>query len=174
MPSNKSKKCGPRSHSESRGCVCGVCFLKGKEMTDIGPDHESLIRRFVNPSFSLSNPGLPSSICSKCRMKLTKLKKVKHYHFNVPVLLRNFIFDRILSWQTTFPGQTTSFLSLPNPAQETRMDNPASAQFVSLLGLASCKRQEIFLPSLCSPPRLPQQSSPLLLSKSSVPCASAT
>ena len=50
--------------------------MRGVELKVISIEIEALIQRFVNTSFSLGNSGLPTSICGKCRLKLTRLKKV--------------------------------------------------------------------------------------------------
>ena len=91
MDPNKKKKSGQRSHSESRECVCGVCFLKGPVMRLITSETESLIQSFVSPQFSLTNPALPISLCNKCRMKLYVLEKVR-FSYNKIIFISCLLF----------------------------------------------------------------------------------
>ena len=85
------KKSGPRNHMEARSCICGICFTKGIELKNITPELESLIQKFVNSSFTLCNSGLPSVICGKCRLKLSRLKNNPNGANNLPVAnLKNF------------------------------------------------------------------------------------
>lgn len=83
MPTKASKTA--RNHSESRGCVCAVCFQKTADIRVISSEIESLIQSFANEDYSIKNEGLPNSICSKCRLKLVAMGKVLF-----SVLKRNF------------------------------------------------------------------------------------
>ena len=81
MPPFKSKKVGPRTHSESRQCLCAVCFTKASDLRSISTDYENLIQKYVNRDFSMAKTNCPTSVCSKCRLKLGALKMVISYSF---------------------------------------------------------------------------------------------
>lgn len=102
MPTKASKTA--RNHSESRGCVCAVCFQKTADIRVISSEIESLIQSFANEDYSIKNEGLPNSICSKCRLKLVAMGKVLF-----SVLKRNFSKNRL---QSTYPS--TSLYQEPN------------------------------------------------------------
>ena len=73
----KIKKDSARSHSESQGCLCAICFEKTTSKdVDVSTEFESMIQMFGNPDFSLKNNNLPTSICGSCRLKLDRLSKV--------------------------------------------------------------------------------------------------
>ena len=63
-----------RTHSESRAAVCALCFSSGptSSLQKVTATIESKIQDTVHPDYSLAKDHLPTSICSSCRLKLSK------------------------------------------------------------------------------------------------------
>ena len=173
MPPSEAKKSGPRTHSESRSCLCGVCFKKEPGgLRSIMENTEKLIQQFVNQAFSLSNPSLPTSIWNKCRGKLAALNKVNEIipKYNIKNI------SRILMAQTTSSSLATSSWSHLIPVPETWMNSLVCVLCASWLGPHCNRIQNLWSQSLFS-----QVSQPHLLLtpmhqwlEASVPSASPT
>ena len=67
----------PLTHDEFRRRVCGVCWTnKKKGIQLITPSILQDIRSCQYEEYSLSNNALPTVICTACRLKLSRSKKV--------------------------------------------------------------------------------------------------
>ena len=65
-----------KTHAECRAALCAVCFSGGPFIQAVTTTIESQIQEFLHKDFSLAKYHLPSSICSSCRLKLSKYTKV--------------------------------------------------------------------------------------------------
>ena len=67
----------PLTHDEFRRRVCGVCWTpKKKGIQQITPSILQDIRACQYEEYSLSNNSLPTVICTACRLKMSRSKKV--------------------------------------------------------------------------------------------------
>jgi hypothetical protein len=166
MPTKASKTA--RNHSESRGCVCAVCFQKTADIRVISSEIESLIQSFANEDYSIKNEGLPNSICSKCRLKLVAMGKVLF-----SVLKRNFSNFSAEPREVKHTSKNRLQSTYPSTSLYLEPNCLACVQCVSLQGQNFHTRVKICWPSLC----FQGQRFPLLklkLSGSSASCVTAT
>jgi len=67
-----------RSHLESQGVLCVICFSKaGKDLRNISPDTALLIQGFLFPDYTQQDENFPTAICSQCRKGLSKIRDGK-------------------------------------------------------------------------------------------------
>ena len=56
----------PRTHSENRGVVCGMCYKKSKDLRKISPHILAQLQQFVESQYSLEDPRFQTVLCSVC------------------------------------------------------------------------------------------------------------
>ena len=66
-----------RTHSECRAALCALCFTRGAgKLQSITREIERQVQTLLQADFSLSKLSLPTSICTSCRLKLSRFEKV--------------------------------------------------------------------------------------------------
>ena len=67
----------PLTHEEFRRKLCGVCWKPSKKgIQQITVSTLQDIRKYQYDEYSLTNTALPVVVCSSCRLKLSRCKKV--------------------------------------------------------------------------------------------------
>ena len=65
----------PRTHSENREVVCGVCYRKSKDLRKITPLHLSQLTTLVDSSYSLDDSRFQTVLCKSCVLALAANSK---------------------------------------------------------------------------------------------------
>ena len=65
-----------RTHTENRAALCAVCLTSPQSVRPLSANGVTQLQKFLQPGFSLAKDHLPTSICSPCRLKLSKYEKV--------------------------------------------------------------------------------------------------
>ena len=65
----------PRTHSENRAVVCGLCYKKSKDMRKISANHLNQLHTLVETQYSLEDPRFQTVLCSGCVKVLSVYSK---------------------------------------------------------------------------------------------------
>ena len=56
----------PRTHSENREVLCGLCYRKSKQLRQISQNHLLQLHLLVDSQYSLSDPRFQTVLCTSC------------------------------------------------------------------------------------------------------------
>ena len=65
----------PRTHSENREVLCGVCYRKEKNLRKISPTHLLQLQTLVDKRYSLTDEKYQSFLCKSCLLSLSAHSK---------------------------------------------------------------------------------------------------
>ena len=65
----------PRTHSENRAVICGLCYKKSKDMRKISANHVNQLHMLVDSQYSLEDPRYQTVLCSGCVKVLSVYSK---------------------------------------------------------------------------------------------------
>lgn len=61
----------PRTHSQNREVMCGICYRKDKNLRKISPDHLIKLQNLVDSRYSLTDPMFQTVLCVTCLSSLS-------------------------------------------------------------------------------------------------------